>query len=206
MASSPADKIRKGLDDELTRLRAQRDLSPEGLRRRIASAYVKANTAMQQVKANTSVEREARYDELHRRMFGNPTAGDPQSAINFRACQDRADQLKKPAEAAALLERAHRTGDVALGKAVAMKVLQMAPMGGAWVPLINEWAQLNGVDDELTEISELMSGGPKQGLRRTWEHSLAVPAELGNGAHAREWAAEADAETETDDGSGGDAA
>lgn len=198
-----ADEIKKALDAEVARLRAQRDLSPEGLKRRIAQAYVRASTEMQEAKAAASAGREARYDELHRKMFGNPTAGDPQSAINFRDCQERAAQVKNAREAAALLKRAHQTGDEALGKAVAMKALEMAPMGGGWVSLINEWAELNGVDAELTEISELTSGGAMKSLQRGWEHSLSVPPELGSGAHAREWAAEADT---ADEGGSGDAA
>ncbi|MER5263076.1 hypothetical protein ABTZ99_13505 [Actinosynnema sp. NPDC002837] len=197
MARSAAE-IRKALDREVAHIRGLRDLSDDGKRRRIAAAYVKANDEMGQAKRETKAERETRVDELRRKLFGNPTAGDPASAINFRDALERAEGVKTAQQAARLLQRAHETGDEALGKAVAMRVFEHAPMGGAWGALMTEWAELNGRTEALGDLAELTTSSPMAGLHRSWEHKLAVPSELGSGAHAREWAAEADADGSDD--------
>lgn len=150
-------QIRESLSAAVREVRANRDLSAEGQQRQLARVYQHHNSEMQTLRQTVKDERERRYEQLHRKMFGNPTAGDPSSAINFRDAQERAESVKDADEARRLLARAHAAGDTALSKALAMRALEKAgePTGTGWIPLINEWAMVNNVDDELTEISTL---------------------------------------------------
>ncbi len=106
-------------------VRGDRDLSPEGKKTRITAAWRKAASEAKQLQQELRESRETRRQELQRRAFGPPyprLASESERQLvqmNFRHALDRAEQVTNAEQATQLLERAARTGDGALAKAVA---------------------------------------------------------------------------------------
>lgn len=106
-------------------IRNDADLSEKAKTERITAAWQDTRTISGRLRQELQESRQKRRAELQRRLFGPvypsyASEGD-KAAIqaNYRAALDRAEQARNPADATALLQRAERTGDAALARAVA---------------------------------------------------------------------------------------
>lgn len=111
-----AAEIRARFKSDLQRIRDNNDLSADGKVKRIAGVYRDARTQIDELRRTADEARQERIRKLERQLFS--VEDDHQAS--YRDAVTRADTLGSEAEAQRTLERAHRTGDDVLAKAVAM--------------------------------------------------------------------------------------
>ncbi|GAA0986860.1 hypothetical protein ENKNEFLB_01945 [Nocardioides aquaticus] len=120
-----ADRISQNYRAAVAEVQEDRDLSNEGRQRRLADLYVDARRRLTDLAQKEKAELDSRRTALENQFFGARGAGggwDTAShAISARDASDRAAQIKTPAEAAELLERANADGDELLARAVARR-------------------------------------------------------------------------------------
>jgi hypothetical protein len=141
---SPADMIRAAFTAEAAEIKSRRDLSDEGRARQLAKALVTARDEMTKLKRKDTEKLDRRRADLRQKLFGNPRNWDSAATISYRDAQDRADKLKDPQEAAALLERAIMSGDEFLGRAIVMRAMNhitLKGMGDGWAQVADRWVQ-----------------------------------------------------------------
>jgi hypothetical protein len=162
-----AERVRRRCGEEVAALRADGDLSSEGLQRKLAEAYAKARAELKTLASSEQTDLVARKATLEQRFFGTrkETVGDPASqAISARDAADRAAQLQTPAEAMDLLQRAESNGDDILAAAVVRHALASSSSGIRQVD--DRWDEvgrayldarphLMPVAEELAEIEQL---------------------------------------------------
>lgn len=181
---TPAEQVQRRYHGRVTELRQRRDLSDDGRRRQMAKAKQAADKEMSQIRQQEVTDRDAREQELTRRLFGG-TARDAASATSRRDAEDRAQRLSRPQDALDLLGRARMSGDVQLAKAVAQHALgrvKALPAATAWAGVLDEWSvdEAPSVDEALTELGELhrARSGPAR-FAGAVSYTLPPPAELG---------------------------
>lgn len=175
------DRIRGRYHEEVAALRANNDLSAEGLQRRLADAYVKVKAELDELATAEREDLNSRKDVLEQRFLGarRSLAGDAAThAISARDASDRAARLKSPTEAIELLRRAESNGDEILVRALVRESLDRAPQSGgikrdengnAWDDVgrayLDSRPELMPVAEELAEIetlTERLSSPPSQ--------------------------------------------
>jgi hypothetical protein len=167
-----ADKIRAALTAQTAQIRTARDLSNEGRAHHLARTYVQARDEMTSLKRADAEKRNRRRAELQQLLFGNPRNSDSAAVISYRDAQDRADKLKDPQEAAALLERAIMSKDEFLGRAIAMRAmarLTLKGLGDGWAQVADRWVQQQDpytaeLVQELADIEQEIAGKDINGL------------------------------------------
>jgi len=150
MTSRPED-VAAELRRDIDTIRANKTLSTEAKKARIAQAYIAAKGEQQQRLAAITTEKATRKRTLERRLFSAPTPG-PDGEASYRQALDRAAQATTEAERAALLERAELVGDEPLARAVAFVAFAHAEQA-----VVNLWLDtrpsLDGAANELWQAS-----------------------------------------------------
>ncbi len=195
---TPADKIRATYTVKAAEIKSRRDLSDEGRARQLAKALVTARDEMTKLKRKDAERTNRRRADLQQRHFGNSKSWDSATVISFRDALDRADRLKSPDEAAALLERAIMTGDEVLSRAVAQRAMgriTLKGMGDGWSKVVDRWleGQPSGTVEDIQELADIEhdSTNVKSRFVQSMSYSLPTPVEL-NGKNIDRMAYEAD--------------
>lgn len=134
-----AAAVRRALSREVEAIRADDRLSADGKRGAIARATLSARADMRTLRQGADAREEQERHEAQYRLFGVGTRGVGTDLLAARDAHDRAERITSPAEAAQLLDRAERTGDISLGRAVFARVFDMSIGGGE---LSGQWGTL----------------------------------------------------------------
>jgi hypothetical protein len=137
-----AQEVRDTFDRDLSRIRGDAGLSPEGKRRRIAVAWFRAQRTATQLRGDASEQQEAHRRRSERRLLGIQGTN-PADVISFRDAHDRVESIKTAAEGKALLTRALRQGDRTLAQAVVQRALDRVALEPAWREVAQAWADEN---------------------------------------------------------------
>ena len=196
---TPQDKIRASFAAKSKAIKERPDLNDEGRALQLGRAYARSRDEMTKQKRADIERTERRRADLQQRLFGNPRNWDSTATISYRDALDRADRLKTPDEAAALLERAAMSGDEILGRAVAMKAMgRVGPAGmgnHGWAQVVDRWVE-GQPPETATNIQELAdivdaSNSTQARFAANMSYTLPRPSEL-NGRDIDRLALEAD--------------
>jgi hypothetical protein len=147
-------------------------------RREIAASYVAAagKVAAQKRADTDAIDRAGQQaEELAFRPPASERA-DPAAVMAYRDARDRARQLRKPAEAHALLDEAQSAGDTSLARAVAHHSYRQG-----WHDVTVKWAQAQppAVMAHLNDAAEGANlRGPAGNMARSMAYHVRVPPEL----------------------------
>lgn len=186
------DDERRQLDDHWRKIQQRQNairnnnrLTPEGKRAALARLYREDQRFRESFRERALKRREERIGTLTHRLF-SVKGDDPVAVISYRDALDRAERAKTPTEAAALLDRAIRTGDAALQRAVldrAFRAVQTDPFGGqAWGQLLDQFraaspSQAEDIDELLALTGMSRRGAAVQVLDQARGHAP-MPPEL----------------------------
>ncbi len=186
MARSIDELRRRGRDvraeyyRQLENVRSDRELSAEGKKTRITAAWRKAASETKQLQQELRESRETRRRELQQRVFGplyprfaNETERQ-MAQLNFRDALDRADRVTNDEQATRLLERAERSGDTALARAIAA----VAAERGYATTLDTYLATRPDDAETVRELSELTPSAQEHFTERM-TFSIERPPEVG---------------------------
>lgn len=171
-------------------IRADRRLTPEGKRSKLAQAYLKAKAEVDSLRAQETERTSTRRAELQRSLFG--ASSDPASVVAYRDAMDRVSKLNKVDEAHAALQRAEMTGDSIMARAIA---LHAADRG--WAPVLQAYTQGDPMaQDSLAELTALTAdvNDRTAQLSRSMSYSLSLPNELNGWSNQLEQLAAEDAD------------
>ena len=144
-----ARQIKARVAAQIEAVRANRDLTDLGRSRQIAELSAGLKDELARLKTQEQNRLQAEHDKLERQAFSGAVArrnSSPSDLISLRDAADRAAQAKKPDEAAALLDRAHDSGDESLAAAVARHALrrgldsQLPGSQTAWEDIVTRYA------------------------------------------------------------------
>lgn len=177
-----AERIRQSFSDRAEALRSNANLSSEGLRARLARAYLEAKTEMQALQTRQGDDVQSRIRALNAKVWGlDDIAGrngtDRASAsVSYRDAQDRAAAVETMQGALALLVRAEATGDELLARALAARAAS-EPLSG-WGDVLE--AYFNERPQKVAAYLELrdLSRSPRSGAD-IFAFAVPVPQELG---------------------------
>lgn len=164
MSEPTIDNIRERLARELDTIANRREWSPHARQVAAAAAWARAQDAAQTLAQNSVKTVANRRLALERKIFGNTSNSDAQTAMSRRDAQDRAEQIDNPAEALRLLQRAERAGDELLCQAIASRAGDFAatqvdantPGGKSWSTVLDAYAQTRpDVAEALQEMTAL---------------------------------------------------
>lgn len=148
-----ARRVRRRLEQQVSDLRARRDLSDEGRQRQIAKVTSAAKSELRDLRLGEQTAIVDRREELLNQLSRSDTA-----ASSYRAAQDRADQPTSASDALRLLQRAQRSGDHELIRALVARAhgLAMPGAGDGWSQVRDTGAaSLPGAVDILDELRGL---------------------------------------------------
>lgn len=97
-----------------------------------------------------TLARPSRRTYLEHKLFGLPAHSNSETAISYRDAADRASYLSTESEAADLLERAQRSKDDILARAV----LEVA-VARSWTEVVNRWTTDPKGSADLIELINL---------------------------------------------------
>lgn len=164
-----AQGIREKYTEKVAAIREDRNLSEEGRSRKLAEAWADAKAKLDGLGQQESDLLTGRRGDLERQLFGGSVRSTGMdagaAAISARDAADRADQLTKPADAAAALRRAESDGDAVLARAImrhAVRSAEAAPVreaAAAWEGVARTYLDahpaLMPTVEELAEIEDL---------------------------------------------------
>lgn len=164
-----AARIKQVLNQQVERLRAQKNLTREGRAARIAQAVVKAKDQLRELGETEAQRVLTRQNQLAKKLFGHHKP-DPTQVISIRDAQDRVSKIEKSEDMAALMNRADRNGDHVLLKVAAQECAARSgnPLADqGWNALFHTWigqqhygpettAELRDIDTELTNPTHRM--------------------------------------------------
>ncbi len=162
---------------QLKQIRCDTSLSDDGKRSAIADAFTRSRDKLQRLHERAQQESGRRRRELERRLFGLHATSDT-ATLSYRDAQERVSRVKRLDEALNLLQRADRSGDEVLARAVAAHAWDRA-----WTRVLDRYAaERPGVLDQLQELDELERSSVRQStggrMISGMAHRLSVPAEL----------------------------
>ncbi len=162
---------------QLKQIRCDTSLSDDGKRSAIADAFTRSRDKLQRLHERAQQESGRRRRELERRLFGLHATSDT-ATLSYRDAQERVSRVKRLDEALNLLQRADRSGDEVLARAVAAHAWDRA-----WTRVLDRYAaERPGVLDQLQELDDLerLDQHRSHGARVAEDlaYRLRVPAEL----------------------------
>jgi len=193
-----AAKIKQGLAQQVEALRNQKNLTREGRAARIAKDVEDARAKLAALRQAEAQRLADRQDELQRKLFGVKTT-DHTRIMSIRQAGEMASRITDPDEAQAAMNRAERSGDVDLLRALAEQCARQTgdiKRGREWQNLFDQWAgtQPGGTDavEELREIHFEQTNSTRN-LERQSAFSVGVlPEEIRGAGNLRTLAAQAD--------------
>lgn len=199
-----AKQIRDRYNARVADIRGRRDLSDDGRRRQLAAAKVDAGEKLKAIRQQVATNDATRRDQLVRSLFGQSVHGGA-DALSVRDALTRADQLKGPDEAAALLRLARVSGDTVLARAVGARAYEgvRSTFGRGreqWGRVLDDWT--GGREDTAADVDGLMeldgigvrgSADLTARFMANLATSVARPAELSGVANLDGLARDADA-------------
>jgi len=169
--------------DRLENIRSDAQLSPEGKRAAIASAYTDARNKITNAQAAEEAHASDRRAYLEADLFGmSPIAGGA-DFMSYRDAYDRVANIPPDGAkdaASRLLTQAERSSDSHLAKAVIQRAMEEE-----WVEILNSYAETHaGTAHKLQELFDLTAGtsttfGLMAGFVAQGTYNLPVPGELG---------------------------
>ena len=149
-------------------IRDDKQLTPEARRHLLAKLYVDGKREVVTVARQNEAAGNTRRDAIERAMFGiDGIRGTDRASLaaSYRDAQDRAASVKSTEQAASLLDRAMRSGDEPLARAVAAHAYDQLTTGmgrfsraGAaeWERVLNGYlATRSDLDSEADELARL---------------------------------------------------
>jgi hypothetical protein len=188
-----ADQIRESLSRRSDAIRAKTHWSTDAKNGALARAHADAEAKMAELQQTAAGETAADRLAAHRRAFAGPIPGvDPGSlVVSNRDAADRAERLTSPADAAAMLARAERSGDEPLARAVAAAAFdQVSAIGaigdpGPWGQVVDDYAARRpGKADAINELAQL-SGSSQLNARNLFAFVLPKPPEIAHLQHGQ---------------------
>ncbi len=184
------ERIRRDFDARAERIRSQHQFTAEAKQVLIAKAYVAARAKLDTLRESVTKAREDEIFQLQRCLFSIDAAGltaltDPSSrssaVVAHRDAQDRVAQLldERPADREGLLrllERADRTGDEFMARAVAV-----AATTRGWLDVLNAFAERRPhTEANLQRLLDLSSSrtDARDRFAEGMEWSLPLPTEV----------------------------
>ena len=187
-----AATVRSKYEANVAAIRADRNLSQDGRRRRLAAELLTAKTKLDDLRAKERQTDDKRRDELERTLFawhGTMTAAE---AANSRDCAERADKIATAPEALAALRKADLHGDQFMARAIAERARE--GLDGLdrqhWGSVLTAYAETRPVSraalEELASIDETRATDDSIASRLSGEtaYSVTRPPEL---AGANDW-------------------
>jgi hypothetical protein len=110
--------IQENYNSQVTKIKADRDLSDEGKVKLLAKAYVQTADTMAELQQSYEAREAKETEDRNRALFGADSVRGA-DAVLLRDASDRAAQLGSGHEALAALQRAELTGDEVLVRAIA---------------------------------------------------------------------------------------
>ena len=162
--------IRASLRRTCDEIRDNRSLDERGRKREIAKVVLAHRKKAAALREDFNATGKARRKELEMRLFGLPEGGD---SLSYRNAIDRAEAIKSPLAAEALLAQAQGTGDTLLGRAVA----RYAASKGWW-DIAGTYAAEAGHSLALDELSG-MGSRTQDALGEAALFAVPNPPELG---------------------------
>jgi len=161
---------------QLAKVRANDGLSDRGKRDAIAQLFDKTKARLANLREATQASSDAERRTIERRLFGIGSSS-PEAVIAFRDAMDRVEACKSGTDAERLLERAERTDDATLGRAVLCHAIDQG-----WDAIVDTYCQAhpNVVDDVRDYIAAQPSRRSRvfERVQNSMIFSLTRPAEL----------------------------
>ncbi|MFE8884930.1 hypothetical protein ACFYLX_03685 [Pseudarthrobacter enclensis] len=162
-------------NDQIERIRQDRNLTPEGKTRRIAAVHLRYRRQVTQLEAEDKASRASQADSLRRSLFGL-YGTDPNSLISYRDAQDRAGSIDSEDKALDLLDRADLSNDEILAKAIVGRAAEIG-----WNSVVRTYtAKHPYYGEKLQELAQL--GQDETSVEAIMNHamsySLPAPAEV----------------------------
>ncbi|KQY58894.1 hypothetical protein ASD11_04505 [Aeromicrobium sp. Root495] len=142
--ASEAESIRNSLVRTVRDLKADSDLSADGLRRKIDEAHASAKDRMDALRAGIREAAERDRDAAARRVLAGRQSMTGADAISQRDASDRASKLESADEARQMLDRATANGDRALIGAILFEATQRNTGqwgSGTWAKFLYETSE-----------------------------------------------------------------
>ena len=186
ISQATADKaatIQARFNSQVTSIRDDRGLTPEGKQRSLAQAYLRADEEMTKLRESWQGSTSTDSVTLARDIFGAAsTAG--ADAISARDADDRATRLEQPNEALELLIRSEENGDGVLARAIAQHAYrnynqQGDILGRHWATVLDKYLETRpDVAEKLEKLSAARRDSVTNNLRAGMVFSLHKPREL----------------------------
>lgn len=130
-----AEVIRANVGRRVEELRNNAQLTSEARQAQMAREIVVSNGKLDDLEKQFADRVTQERRTLERRLWANPAADADSAGASWRAALDRAETVENLGQASALLDRAERSGDVLLAKAVALRAV------GRWPELARRYGQ-----------------------------------------------------------------
>lgn len=183
MAAPDPATIGRRFTEQLKAIRADKTLSADGKRLKIAREYSAARKAFDAADTAAREKAAADVDRASRDLFGTAgIPGDPATvAVSQRDALDRADALKSVESAAALMSRALATADEILARAVLRIAWERTSLATpAWAAVVEQYrAARPARDRQVTALVEAQNAADTSPADRMMlKAQLGLPAEL----------------------------
>jgi hypothetical protein len=177
MARTEAQKIRKQYETQLAGIRKDKALSDHGKRQKIQALYEDTQEKMRQLRTQVADSGEQERETLRAQLFRPkiehraPVSEVASIRQSYRDALSRAESAKNAADARRLMQRARRTGDSHLERAVAAIAAEKG-----WNQVVDSFAEQHGLTDTLSELreSERLANDPQH--RFTERMTYAAPS------------------------------
>jgi hypothetical protein len=122
-----AEASRTSTKRRVEQIRQQRELTPEARRDQIAKEFTANREELGKLQGQLAERVSGERRQLERQLWKSPRADVDPTGASWRAALDRADAIDNFDEAGALLDRAERSGDDLLAKAIALRSVDRWP-------------------------------------------------------------------------------
>jgi hypothetical protein len=170
------EKIRAKYTWHYDNIRQEPGRTPEWRRQQLARLYREARTESNVAMETHKAAQAQRKRSFESKVYGlGGIAGDPASlAISRRDAGDRAANLKNDAEAQTLLERAERSGDEPLARAIAEQAIS-----SGWLNTTNAFLDRRPhLDEAVNELWSVTARSLQDDIREAMTLGSLKPSEL----------------------------
>jgi len=184
-AAAQAAAIHEEMQTSLAATRGNPDLSKSAIQKRVASAYVKAKTALDQIPVADATDQMLQRRTLMQKAFGLSdltSSGLSQAdlASSYRDAQDRASQLADEREASEALERAEDSNDELAARAICWQAWNTWPQ---WLSVVNAYLLTRpAAEAALQQLQDLQGQAILNPVKDAFDTAgqlyVAVPSEL----------------------------
>lgn len=121
------EEVRRTTKTRIEEIRQRNELTPEARRAQMAKEMVSCGEQLKALQGQLTDRVVQERRTLERRVWANPGGNSDPTGEAWRSALDRAEAIDQPERASALLERAERSGDEFLAKAIAVRAVDAWP-------------------------------------------------------------------------------